>query len=63
MNNVFSTGALQEMIYLNPPSILGNPPHFWETVQGPQKDLPRAQKSDRDTVKSIQSLGKGQQKC
>ena len=63
MNNVFLTGALQEMLYLNPPSILGNPPHFWETVQGPKKDLPRAQKSDRDTVKSIQSLGKGQQKC
>ena len=51
MNNVFLTGALQEMLYLNPPSILGNPPHFWETVQGPQKDLPRAQKSDRHDPK------------
>ena len=41
------TGALQEILSLNPPSFLEIPPQNWKRVQGSQKDLPRAQKSDR----------------
>ena len=43
---LFLTGALQEILYLNPPHILETPPIFWKPSRGPKKYLPRAQKSD-----------------
>ena len=45
------TGALQEILSLNPPSFLEIPPQNWKRVQGSQKDPPRAQKSDRHDPK------------
>ena len=48
----FLTGALQEILSLNPPLLFGKPPPpFWQTAQGPKKDPPRAQKSDRHDPK------------
>ena len=41
---LFLTGALQEILYLNPPPYLGNPPHILETVQGSQKIPPQGPK-------------------
>ena len=44
---LFLTGALQEILYLNPPPISWKPPPiFWKPSRGPKKYLPRAQKSD-----------------
>ena len=38
---------------MNPPANLGNPPQIRETVQGPEKDPPRARKVTEMTLKKI----------
>ena len=44
----FLTGALQEILSLNPPSFLANLPLLFDKPpKVPKKDPPRAQKSDR----------------